>query len=118
MNYSIIIFFLILIFLNKNIENFEIISSGEAKKLISQNKIKTILDVRSNNEWNKGHHPKAINIPIEPKNNITKNSIKNLKEPILIYCRSGRRAKNAAKLMKKFNFNKIFIINDNYKSIL
>lgn len=100
----------------KNQENFLELSSEEAKLKIKNNKINTILDVRTKKEFSEGYHPKAINIPIEPKNKLNKDNILNLKEPILIYCRSGRRAKNAAKLIKKYK-EKVYIFNQTYKSL-
>lgn len=104
------ILFLVLAYLlyKKSKNKYKIILPNEAKRLIKNNYFKKIIDVRSINEYSKGHYPNVINIP---HNKIIKKY--NNKEPILIYCRSGRRAKIAAQY-----FNNVYLIEDNYKSIL
>ena len=92
--------------------NINILSTKEAEKLIKNNYFKTILDVRSLKEWNQGHYNGAIHIPHDK---ITSSKVSILEEPILIYCRSGRRAKIAAEKIKKLGKNKISIIEGSYK---
>ena len=113
-----LILLIILYYTFKNNEKIVELSAEKTKNMIKENKIKTILDVRSKKEFEKGHYPNAINIPIEPINKISEENISNIKEPILIYCRSGRRAKNAAKIIKKLDKIKIYLLNKTYKSIL
>lgn len=113
-----IILILIIIYLILNNKSYNPISISKARKLIKNKKIKSIVDVRTIEEWLKEHHPEAIHLPIEPSNQINKNSIKEIKEPVLIYCRSGRRAKNAAKIMHNLGVRNIYIINENYKKLL
>ena len=86
--------------------NIKLISSEKAKKMIKNNLIKNIIDVRTKKEWDKGHYPNAIHIPIEPIDKLTQGNLKifSKKDPVLIYCRSGRRAKNAASKLKKYGF--------------
>ena len=104
------ILFLVLAYLlyKKSKNKYQIILPNEAKRLIKKGYFKKIIDVRSKDEYSKGYYPKAINIPyyqiIKKYNN---------KEPILIYCRSGRRAKIAAQY-----FNNVYLIEDTYKSLL
>jgi hydroxyacylglutathione hydrolase len=61
-----------------------------------------ILDVRSPDEWKKGHIPgaKHIFLPEVPK----KSSELNKKKPIAVYCDSGYRASLAASILKKEGF--------------
>jgi phage shock protein E len=113
-----LVLLIILYYTYKNKEKIIELSSEKTKIMIKEKKIKTILDVRSQKEFKKGHYPNAINIPIEPINKINEKNISNLKEPILIYCRSGRRAKNAAKIIKNLGKNELYIINRTYKSLL
>lgn len=98
---------------NKNIKK---ISSEKAKKMISNKKFYKIIDVRSKKEWNEGHHPYAINIPVSEFKTYDFNKLN--KKPILIYCRSGRRALIAAKKLMKKGFKNIYYINKTYKSLL
>jgi rhodanese-related sulfurtransferase len=102
-------------------KNIKLISSNDAKNKINLKYFNKIIDVRTKKEYELGNHPSAINLPIEPINILTDENLKNIdrNKPILIYCRSGRRALNAAKILKnKFNFRKIYYINSTYKSII
>jgi len=117
LNLFVLIFIINLIFKNK----IKLIDSNEAKNKINQNYFNKIIDVRTNKEYKLGNHPESINLPIEPNNNLTEENLKhiNKNKPILIYCRSGRRALNAAKILKnKFNFKKLYYINSDYKTII
>ena len=89
------------------------LSSSKAKKMISKGEIDYIIDVRTVEEWNKGHHPKAIHIPMGTfPNNMNKESV------ILIYCRTGRRAKIAVQQYIKRGYKNIYYIEGDYKSII
>lgn len=118
---KIILTILLVKLFNKK-ENFSseinLIDSDQAKKYIKNNYFKKIIDVRTEEEWNKGHHPSAIHIPIEPIDMLTESKIKKLEGPVLIYCRSGRRALNAAKKIKNSNNIQIYYINKTYKSLI
>ena len=109
----IFVFVLPILFKNKKIKK---ISSEKAKKMISNKKFYKIIDVRTKKEWNEGHHPYAINIPVSDFNTYDFNKLN--KKPILIYCRSGRRALIAAKKLVKKGFKNIYYIGKTYKSLL
>ena len=71
----------------------ESITTSEVKEILDNKDDKYILiDVREESEYNEGHIPGAINIPV---GNI--NSIEYDKDKIIIvYCRSGARSRDAA----------------------
>ena len=72
------------------------VSSEEAARMM-QMKIKyTILDVRRPDEFAEGHIPGAINIPNETIGDGEIPELPNKNELIFVYCRSGRRSKEAA----------------------
>lgn len=95
----------------------QLIEPNIAKTKISNNEIKLIIDIRTKMEWNIGHYPNAVHIPLGTLN---KNSIsKEYKdEGILIYCNSGQRARIAAEKLKKYGFNKVYYIPGTYKTII
>ena len=95
--------------------NLDIITAEKAKKLIKKNHFKTILDVRSADEWDQGHYPNAIHLPYDQ---ITEEKVSQLKQPILIYCRSGRRAKIAAEKIKQYGKTDLSIIETTYQILL
>lgn len=90
----------------------------KAKKLIEQNYFDIILDVRENNEWNDGHYPNSVHIPlssIEKKFN-SKFPDKNLK--ILIYCKSGMRASKAENILRSYGYTNIYVLDGSYLNLL
>ena len=89
----------------RNMESFEI--TLEDMK-IKQNQDAIIIDVRSSQEYNEGHLSGAINIPYyEIKRNISK-FVKDKTQEIVVYCQEGVRSKQAYKILKKLNYEKVF----------
>ena len=77
------------------------ITSDEAKKMMETEKT-IVVDVRTIEEYNEGHIPNAVSIPLETIENEAEAKLKNKDDLILVYCRSGRRSREAAlKLIEK-----------------
>ena len=110
--YLVIGIIIIILFLQNDLD---IITAEKAKKLIKKNHFKTILDVRSAEEWNQGHYPNAVHLPYDK---ITSKKVAKLKQPMLIYCKSGRRAKLAAEKMKQYGKTDLSIIETTYQTFL
>ncbi len=74
---------------------------------IASQKISVILDVRSEQEFLQGHIQGALNIPynqlIQHKALIEKYKT----EDVVIYCRSGRRARIAYQTLQDLGFNQL-----------
>ena len=80
---------------NEKKAEYKKITSDEAKNIMStQNAI--VVDVRSLEEYNEGHIPNAISVPLETIENEAETKLKNKDDLILVYCRSGRRSREAA----------------------
>jgi rhodanese-related sulfurtransferase len=87
------------------------VSREKLKEWMDQKLDVRILDVRSKKEYESGHIPNAINIDyteisarlseLEPYKN----------HKIVVYCRSGRRAKIAEKTLKKAGFSDVYHLN-------
>ena len=71
------------------------ITSDEAKKMIETQKV-IVVDVRTLEEYTEGHIPNAISVPLETIENKAEAKLKNKDDLILVYCRSGRRSREAA----------------------
>jgi len=79
-------------------EKQDLVMSKEAKN--AQKVI--VVDVRTLEEYNEGHIPNAISVPLETIENEAEAKLKNKDDLILVYCRSGRRSREAAlKLIEK-----------------
>jgi rhodanese-related sulfurtransferase len=79
-------------------------------KLIEKQQAPLILDVRSADEFEQGHIQGAINIPYDRlQENQQLNAYK--EHEIVIYCRSGRRAEIAYKLLQEKGFKRLLDLN-------
>jgi rhodanese-related sulfurtransferase len=66
-----------------------------------------ILDVRRPDEFAEGHIPKAINVPNESIDTAEIPELPNKDQLIMVYCRSGRRSKEAAEKLVKLGYKNI-----------
>ena len=67
-----------------------------------------IIDVRSDREWQAGHLATAVHLPL---NNIAQDIdglVDNKQQKIYLYCRSGNRSGQAAKMMKSMGFKTVY----------
>lgn len=59
----------------------------------------TLLDVRDNREWNAGHAPGAVHIPVDQ---VAGTAVRRLPKgkPVIVVCRSGSRASSATTTLR------------------
>ena len=67
----------------------------------------SVVDVRTPGEYLEGHYPGAINIPLNELQNRLE-EFKELKTPIVAYCRSGARSGMAVSLLKQNGFSEVY----------
>lgn len=78
-----------------------------AEKLMNE-KNAVILDVRTLNEFRKGHMPDAVNLDIHNENFQKHIKALDKTKSYFVYCRSGSRSYSAAKFMKDAGFNSVY----------
>ena len=83
------------------------ISMDEAVKMMRDEKDYIILDVRRPDEFAEGHIPGAINVPNEEIGTTEIAELPDKSQLILVYCRSGRRSKEAAGKLVKLGYTNI-----------
>lgn len=83
------------------------ISMDEAVKMMKNEKDYIILDVRRPDEYAEGHIPGAINVPNEEIGTAEIAKLPDKSQLILVYCRSGRRSKEAAEKLVKLGYTNI-----------
>lgn len=75
-----------------------------------------LLDVRTPLEYNSGHIENALNIPLDLLPDVAMQQLSNRNEPILIYCRSGRRAEAAAQILHGMGYSDLRILEGGYEA--
>ena len=66
----------------------------------------TLIDVRTQGEWNGGHARDAIHLPLDDvKDGVRPDVAK--ERPILVYCRTGRRAAEAMEILERDGFTDV-----------
>ena len=83
------------------------ISMDEAVKMMKDEKNYIILDVRRPDEYADGHIPGAINVPNEEIGTAEIAKLPDKSQLILVYCRSGRRSKEASEKLVKLGYTNI-----------
>lgn len=83
------------------------ISQKEAKEKMEQDGV-VVLDVRTEEEYKKGHIPKAVLLPNENIENQAEAVLEDKNKTILVYCRSGMRSKQAVKRLSNMGYANVY----------
>ena len=86
---------------------YENITAQEAKHIMDTQTGYVILDVRTQEEYDERHIPGAILIPDYEIKEKAEQILQDKDQLILVYCRSGRRSKNAAKELAQMGYTNI-----------
>lgn len=65
-----------------------------------------LLDVRTAEEYNEGHIPGSINLPLQEIQNAP-DVISNLDAPLFVYCLSGARSQQAAAFLSRTGYTNV-----------
>ena len=83
------------------------ITVQEAKALMDTQENYVILDVRTQAEYDEKHIPGAVLIPDYELQSRAGEMLTDKDQLILVYCRSGRRSKNAAQILVELGYTNI-----------
>ena len=86
---------------------YENITAQEAKTIMDTQTGYVVLDVRTQEEFDEKHIPGAILIPDYEIREKAEEILKDKNQLILVYCRSGRRSKNAAEILVELGYKNI-----------
>ena len=84
------------------------IPQEEAKQMMARDDGHIIVDVRRQDEYDSGHIPGAVLIPNESIGTEQPEQLPDMNQIILIYCRSGRRSKEAAQKLANMGYINIY----------
>ena len=90
------------------IMTYQQITQEEAKEMMKADDGHIIVDVRRQDEYDSGHIHDAILIPNESIGKEKPKELPNLDQIILIYCRSGRRSKEASQKLADMGYTHIY----------
>ena len=92
---------------NTQTNTYRQISMDEAVTMMAQETGYIILDVRRPDEFAAGHIPNAINVPNESIGTSEIPELPDKDQLIMVYCRSGRRSKEASEKLVKLGYTNI-----------
>lgn len=85
------------------------VSFEEAKQIIDTEPAHRIFDVREEEEYITGHAKDAILFPLDTITAETAaEQIPTPDTPVLLYCRSGRRSREAAEKLAAFGYTRVY----------
>ena len=67
-----------------------------------------VIDVRSPGEFNSGHLPTAINIPLDEIETALPSRVKDKNQVLLLHCQSGMRSGMAKQKLKGMGYTNVF----------
>ena len=82
----------------------------EAKRLIEEKPDLVVLDVRTPSEYEDGHFPRAINIPVDDL--LGRLGELDRGDEILVYCRTGNRSTRAVGYLNENGFTRLYHLVD------
>ena len=89
-------------------DSYTQIDQETAKLMMDLDDGHVIVDVRRQDEYDEGHIPGAICIPNESIVDSMPSELPDLEQVILVYCRSGRRSKEAAQKLFDMGYTNVF----------
>ena len=92
---------------NNQSNTYRQINMDEAVTMMVQETDYIILDVRRPDEFAAGHIPNAINVPNETIGTAEIPELPDKDQLIMVYCRSGRRSKEASEKLVKLGYTNI-----------
>lgn len=88
--------------------SYQQITQEEAKEMMDTQEV-IVLDVREQNEYDSGHIPGAVLLPVGTIDEDTAAAVIPEKDStVLVYCRSGNRSKTASSTLAKLGYTNIY----------
>lgn len=93
---------------NGSDSSYQQITQEEAKEMMDSEEV-IILDVREQDEYDSGHIPDAVLLPVGTINEDTAAEVIPEKDSkVLVYCRSGNRSKTASSTLVELGYTNIY----------
>ncbi len=86
------------------------ISFEEAKLMLLADNSILLVDVKSKDEYNKGHISRSINIPLSDLKIMIPRIVKNKNQKIILYCSSGVRSLAGCEILRNMGYYNVYNI--------
>ena len=83
------------------------ISTEEAYEMMASQEV-VVVDVRTREEYDGGHIENAVLVPNESIDSEMPEALPDKEATLLVYCRSGRRSKDAAQKLLKLGYQSVY----------
>ena len=110
--------FVALAFLFYNLSSPLAISPDEAKARLERGQFDHVIDVRTNTEWDMGHYPLAIHIPVANILNELPQRVPDKQAKLLIYCNTSTRARIAAEKAQSIGYKNVRYLLGTHRNLL
>ena len=88
-------------------KSYQKMSMDEAQELIEAGTDRLIVDVRTQSEYDEGHIPGAILVPIEDIREGKVDALGGKDNAMMVYCWTGRRSEDAAGLLVEMGYTNV-----------
>ena len=86
---------------------YQKISAEEAYEMMASQEV-VVVDVRTREEYDGGHIENAVLVPNESIGSEMPEALPDKEATLLVYCRSGRRSKDAAEKLLKLGYQSVY----------
>ena len=87
---------------------YQKISAEEAYEMMASQEVVVVVDVRTREEYDGGHIENAVLVPNESIGSEMPEALHDKEATLLIYCRSGRRSKDAAQKLLALGYQSVY----------
>ncbi len=106
MNWTTFLILAVIVVVILVIKNAGQVSAGDAREYLKCGAL--VIDVRSPGEFNSGHLPMAINIPLDEVGSAMPARVPDPSQLILLHCLSGTRSGVAKMKLKGMGYTRVF----------
>ncbi len=114
----LILLVILLGFLYYNMSSALAMRPEEAKAKLTKGEFDAVVDVRTDAEWNMGHFPLAIHIPISKITTEVEKRIPDKNARVLVYCNTSTRARQGAEAMQALGYTNVRYLLGTHKNIM
>ena len=106
MHWTAVVIFAAVVILYLFVKRSDQVTAQDAQALVAGGAL--IVDVRTHGEFNAGHLPGAINLPVDHIEATLAAQVRDKNDKILVYCQSGFRSRVAKRTLTALGYTQVF----------